>query len=177
MEVVAKGKNIRMSPRKVRLVVAMISGKRVQEAADVLKLSKKRAAGAVLKVLNSATANAGNNFNLGGENLVISRAMVDKGPTLKRGRFVSRGRRHQILKRTAHVTIGLREVSSKGGAASGGKSQKSPKQPSARAQADGNKLATGQAKVKSTLKGIEVKPRKEAKAGRSKKDKKREEEK
>lgn len=110
MEVISKGRHIRISPSKAGLVVALIRGKKAQEAVNILRFSNKKAAQAVLKVLNSAIANAKNNFNLGEENLVISKAIADPGPTLKRGRFVSRGRWHRILKRMTHITLGLKET-------------------------------------------------------------------
>lgn len=110
MEVIAKGRYIRMSPSKTGLLVELIRGKKAQEAVNILRFSDRRAAQAVLKVLNSAIANAKNNFDLSEEKLVISKAIAESGPTLKRGRFVSRGRRHPILKRMTHITVGLKET-------------------------------------------------------------------
>lgn len=110
--VYAKAKYVRRSPRKVRLVVDMIRGKKAEDAATNLQFLNKAAAGDVLKVLNSAIANAENNNEWNKEELMIKEAFVDEAPTYKRGRAVARGSYHPILKRNSHITIGLVEKES-----------------------------------------------------------------
>lgn len=107
-KVIARAKYLRTSPQKAGLVLALIRGKSIAEARRILKFSPKRVAKSILKTLESAAANA-KQKDLKEENLKIVRAVADPGPTFKRARFVSRGRTHQILKRTAHVTIELEE--------------------------------------------------------------------
>ncbi|MDG1949905.1 MAG: 50S ribosomal protein L22 [bacterium] len=107
MEVKAKARYIRMSPRKVRLVVDLIRGLDVQGAQAQLSFSKKAAAEPVLKLLNSAIANATNNFKMNGDDLYVKTIMVDGGPTLKRWRPRAFGRAGAIRKRTSHINIVL----------------------------------------------------------------------
>jgi large subunit ribosomal protein L22 len=108
---VAKGKYMKMSPRKSRLVVDLIRGKDAGEALTILKFSRRRkAAGLVSKVLDSAIANAQVKFpNIDVDKLYISSAYVDKAPYLKRFRAAPRGRGVPILKRYCHITIHLGE--------------------------------------------------------------------
>jgi large subunit ribosomal protein L22 len=105
MEAKAIARTVRIAPRKVRLVVDLIRGKRVGEALAILKHTPKAASPIVEKVLNSAIANAGHNYNMDVENLVVSKAFVDQGPTLKRFRPRAQGRAFRIHKRTSHITI------------------------------------------------------------------------
>ena len=107
--ITAKLKHLRMSPRKVRLVANFIKGMETEKAKVQLKFLPKRAAKPILKLLNSAIANAEHNFNLSKENLYISRIMVDPGPSLKRSLPRAMGRATPILKRTSHITIILDE--------------------------------------------------------------------
>jgi large subunit ribosomal protein L22 len=107
MEVKAKARYIRMSPRKVRLVVDLIRGLNVQDAKAQLSFSKKAAAEPVLKLLNSAIANATNNFNMNANDLYVKTIMVDGGPILKRWRPRAFGRAGAIRKRTSHINIAL----------------------------------------------------------------------
>jgi large subunit ribosomal protein L22 len=110
MEIKAVGRYLRMSPRKVRLVVDKIRGKNVNEASAILDYSSKAAASVVKKVLRSAVANAENNFKVEDiDKLVVKAACVDEGPTIKRLRPMSMGRAGRIRKRTSHVTIVLDE--------------------------------------------------------------------
>lgn len=108
---VAKGKYLKMSPRKVRLVADLVRGKDAGEALTILRFSrKKKAAELVAKVLNSAIANAQVKYpNVDVDSLFISRIFADKAPYLKRFRAAPRGRGVKILKRYAHVTIYLDE--------------------------------------------------------------------
>ncbi|MCH7541247.1 50S ribosomal protein L22 [Patescibacteria group bacterium] len=108
-EVTAIGKNIRISPKKVRIVARNFSGKGAKEALVSLKFVQKRAALPLSKVLKSAIANAENSKQLKNQELTIKAIMVDEGPTLKRVRAVSRGAAHQILKRTSQIKVILGE--------------------------------------------------------------------
>jgi len=105
-EVIAKAKYQRISPRKARLIVDMIRGVKAIDAVEILKFTNKKAALLVKKCLDSAIANAVNN-NLDKNFLVISEARIDEAPMFKRGRAVSRGRYHRILKRNSHIIIKL----------------------------------------------------------------------
>jgi large subunit ribosomal protein L22 len=110
MEVRAQLRFLRMSPRKVRLVVDLIRGLGVEEAEYQLQFLNKAAARPVLKLLQSAIANAENNNKLAKDNLYIKRIMVDQGPTLKRWRPRAFGRAAEIRKRSSHVTVILDEL-------------------------------------------------------------------
>ncbi len=109
MEGKAVAKYVRMSPRKVRLVVDLVRGKTVDEALAILRFVPRRAADPVSKALRSAIANAVHNFELDEDSLVVAEAFVDAGPTLKRWRPRARGMASPILKRTSHITIVVRE--------------------------------------------------------------------
>ncbi|MCD6451213.1 MAG: 50S ribosomal protein L22 [Acidobacteria bacterium] len=107
----ASGRYIRISPQKTRLVIDLIKGKRVSEALTILRFSKKRAAKEIEQVLLSAIANAEQKLeNVDVDNLVVSRAYVDQGPTMKRYRFRAMGRVYRILKRMSHITVELSEL-------------------------------------------------------------------
>jgi len=103
-------RNIRIAPRKVRLVIELIKGKRVQYALDLLKLTNKRAAPVVYKMIQSAIANATNKATVDVDRLIISEGFVDGGTTLKRWLPRAQGRATGILKRSSHVTIKLKEI-------------------------------------------------------------------
>lgn len=105
MDVHAIAKFIRMSPRKVRLVTGMLRGLTVDAARTQLAFLPKAASLPVLKVLNSAAANAVNNFKLDEASLIIKAATADQGPALKRWRARAMGRAAPIKKRTSHITI------------------------------------------------------------------------
>ena len=104
-EVRAQAKWVRTSPRKARLVAEHIRGRSVPEARAVLAFTPKAAARDFEKVLRSAVANAEANHGLLGDELVVSAAYVDEGPTLKRWRARARGRVARIRKRTCHITV------------------------------------------------------------------------
>jgi len=106
-EVRAEAKWVRVSPRNARLVVEHIRGRTVPEARTVLAFTQRAAAREIEKVLRSAVANAETNPNLNwnGDDLVISAAYVDEGPTIKRWQMRARGRLGRIHKRTCHITI------------------------------------------------------------------------
>ncbi|WP_019588639.1 50S ribosomal protein L22 [Deinococcus apachensis] len=101
----AIAKYVRMSPRKVRLVVDVIRGKSVAEAEDLLRFIPKSASEPVAKVLKSAKSNAINNDEMLEDRLVVTAAYVDAGPTLKRLIPRARGSANIIKKRTSHITI------------------------------------------------------------------------
>jgi large subunit ribosomal protein L22 len=109
-EVRAEAKWVRSSPRKARLVVEHIRGRTVPEARTVLAFSERAVARDVEKVLRSAVANAEANHGLVGDDLVVSAAYVDEGPTIKRWRPRARGRVARIRKRTCHITVKLQPV-------------------------------------------------------------------
>lgn len=98
-----------VSPRKARLVVDMVRGKRVQEAIDILRFTPQKSARLVSKVLHSAIANAENNKGLDVEELYVSQAHVDEATTFKRIRPRARGRADRVFKRRCHITLALGE--------------------------------------------------------------------
>ena len=109
LEVRAVAKYIRMSPQKVRLVTDLVRGMDVLEAIDVLRFTPRAAAHEVRKVVQSAMANAEENYGLSADELFIAEITADEGPTLKRGRPGARGRYKPILKRSSHITVVLSE--------------------------------------------------------------------
>ena len=105
----AVAKHVRISPYKVRIVLDIIRGKDYGDAVAILKNMPNSAAEYVVKVLESAGANAENNLGLNKNDLYVAETFVDGGPTLKRFQPVSKGRAHSILKRTSHITVILDE--------------------------------------------------------------------
>lgn len=103
-----------MSPRKVRLVVDIIRGMDVDKALGQLKFVRKAAARPVTKLIESAVANAVNNFKLDAADLYVKAISVDAGPTLKRFRPRAHGRAASILKRTSHINVVLDTRGSEG---------------------------------------------------------------
>lgn len=101
----ATAKYVRISPDKVRIVLALIRGKSVTDAMAILQATPKAASEPIFKVLNSAAANAEHNKNISVDDLFVAEAYADIGPTLKRYQPVSKGRAHHILKRTSHITV------------------------------------------------------------------------
>ncbi|TRZ77788.1 50S ribosomal protein L22 [bacterium] len=110
MEVRAQLKSLRISPRKVRLVANVVRGTSIQDARRNLDILVKRSSVPMLKLLNSAVANAKNNFKIVESNLYISEIFVDEGATFKRWMPRAMGRATEILKRTSHITIVLGEL-------------------------------------------------------------------
>jgi len=98
-------KQIRISPKKANLIAALIRKKPAQDALDILKFTRKKAAPILYKLLASAVANAENNFKQKKDSLYVKEVLVTEGPTYKRAVPISRGRRHPILKRTSHISI------------------------------------------------------------------------
>jgi len=111
LEAKAIAKYIRVSPRKARLVVDLIRGKKVDEAEAILRFTPNRAAAATMKVLKSATANAENNLHLSHDDLLVKAAYVDEGPSLKRFKPRAQGRADRMVHRVSHITVvvGTRE--------------------------------------------------------------------
>jgi len=109
MEAKAQAKTVRISSRKVQLVIDLIRGKDVSEALAILQHTPKAAAPVVEKVLKSAVANAEHNYSMDTEALYIKEAYVGEGPTFKRIRPRAQGSATQILKRTSHTTIVVAE--------------------------------------------------------------------
>ena len=106
MEARAKARYVRVTPRKARRVVDLIRGLPAEQAQAVLAFAPQSASGPVGKVLASAIANAGQHDRRSGPGaLVVSRAWVDEGPTLKRFRPRAQGRAYRINKRTSHITV------------------------------------------------------------------------
>ena len=101
---------VRISPSKVRIVLNEIRGKKYEDAVAILKFMPSTATECVLKTLESAGANAENNLGLNKADLIVKETYVDGGPTLKRFQPVSKGRAHEIKKRTSHITVILDEV-------------------------------------------------------------------
>ena len=96
---------VRISSRKVKVVIDLIRGKSVAEARAILMYTPKAASEPVLKLLNSAVANAENNLDLPADSLFVAEVFANQGPTLKRFRPRAQGRASHILKRTSHITI------------------------------------------------------------------------
>ncbi|ABY92174.1 LSU ribosomal protein L22P [Thermoanaerobacter thermohydrosulfuricus] len=109
MEARAIARYVRISPRKVRLVLNLIRGKHVDEALTILRFTPKRASGIVAKVLKSAIANAENNHGMNRDNLYVAKAVADEGPTMKRVFPRAMGRADIMRKRTSHITIVVKE--------------------------------------------------------------------
>lgn len=105
METIAKHRHARSSAQKVRLVVDLIRGKKVQTALKILRYTNKKAAVLVKKVVESAIANAENNDGADVDDLKITRIFVDEGPSMKRTMPRAKGRADRILKRTSHITV------------------------------------------------------------------------
>lgn len=105
MLVSAKLSYLRISPRKARLVADLVRGKSVEEAQSILSFTIKRAASPILKLLNSAAANAKNNFHLDPKDLYVAKIWVNEGATYKRVMPRSRGNANEIKKRTCHVDL------------------------------------------------------------------------
>ncbi len=102
-------KHYRMSPTKMREVADIIRGKRAEDAQNILEFTLRKAALPIKKLLNSAIANAENNFGMDVDKLIVKTIFVDESTKMKRFMPRAQGRAHRILKRTSHVTIELAE--------------------------------------------------------------------
>ena len=110
VESIAKLKNIRVTPQKARRVIDMVRGKQVEEALAILKFAPQAASEPIFKLVASAVANARvkaekENLRFNEDELVVARAFVDEGATLKRFRPRAQGRAFRINKRTSHITV------------------------------------------------------------------------
>jgi len=105
MDTKAKLRHAKISPQKVRLVADQVRGMEVEKALELLTFSKKKAAGLVKNVLDSAIANAEHNDGADIDELKVSAIMVDEGPMMKRIRPRAKGRANRILKRSSHITV------------------------------------------------------------------------
>lgn len=106
----AVAKYVRISPDKVRIVLDIIRGKSYVEAIAILKNTRKAACEPLIKLVNSAAANAENNLNMNKNDLYIAECFANGGPILKRVQPVSKGRAYRINKRTSHITVILDTV-------------------------------------------------------------------
>ena len=102
-------KFVRITPRKVQIVLDLIRGKNAKEAMAILNHTQRGAAPLVAKLLKSAMANAEHNFQMNTDALYVSQCFVCPGPTLKRGQARGRGGYDRLLKRTSHITIAVKE--------------------------------------------------------------------
>ena len=115
-QALARGRFIRIAPRKMRLVADMIRGRKVEEARNTLEYTVKGAAPVLLKILESAVANAESkaaesHTRINPDEMIISKLLVNEGMTLKRGQPRARGRRNLIRKRTSHVELVISDPS------------------------------------------------------------------
>ena len=109
VEAKAIARYVRISPLKVNFICDEIRGKQVDEALSILKFTPKRGAKALEGVLNSAIANAENNFNLDRDNLYVSEAYANDGPRMKRFRPKAKGMAYPIVKRSSHIGVVVKE--------------------------------------------------------------------
>ncbi|HIV68674.1 MAG TPA: 50S ribosomal protein L22 [Candidatus Butyricicoccus stercorigallinarum] len=109
MEARAYLRNVRIAPRKVKVVCDLVRGKSAAEANAIMMNTPKAASELLIKLLKSAVANAENNHNMDPEKLYVAEVSVSPGPVLKRIRPRAHGRAFRILKRTSHITLVLKE--------------------------------------------------------------------
>ena len=110
MQVRATARGVRVSPKKVRLILDTVRGKPVSEAMAILRFLPSPTARLVAKTVKSASANAENNYQMAPTSLRIVKIFADEGPMMKRFRPRSRGRVSPILKRSSHITVVVEEV-------------------------------------------------------------------
>jgi len=111
-DVIARNTRIRVSPRKMRLVIDVVRGKDVNEALAILRFMPNKSANEIYKTLRSAQATADHNYDMDPDDLYIKAIYADDGPTYKRWKARARGRVNEILKRTAHLTVVVAEKES-----------------------------------------------------------------
>jgi len=109
MEAKAHLKHARISPRKVKIVCDLIRGKDTKTAQAILMQTPKAASELLIKILNSAVANAENNHNMDPDNLYVSETFANPGPIIKRIMPRAYGRAYRINKRTSHITVVVKE--------------------------------------------------------------------
>ena len=113
MEVRASAQRVRISPRKARLVVDMVRGKKVTEAIEIMKFVPNKAAIDISKLLKSVAANAENNYDLDPEDLWIKAIFADDAPQMRRFKPKARGRVGRIIRRSTHITVVAEERGSR----------------------------------------------------------------
>ena len=113
MEAKAIAKYVRMSPSKLKPVTDLVRGKDLNEALTILKFKPGKGAELVEKVVQSAAANAENNFDMNPDELYVAEVYANQGPTMKRFRAGAQGRASMILKRTSHIGVTLKEKAAK----------------------------------------------------------------
>ena len=113
MEAKAIAKYVRMSPSKLKPVTDLVRGKDLNEALTILKFTPGKGAELVEKVVQSAAANAENNFDMNPDELYVAEVYANQGPTMKRFRAGAQGRASMILKRTSHIGVTLKEKAAK----------------------------------------------------------------
>lgn len=109
MEAKAIAKYVRMSPSKLKPVADLVRGKDLGEALNILKFTPGKGSEILEKVVESAAANAENNFDMSRDNLYVAEVYANQGPTMKRWRAGAQGRALMILKRSSHVGVTLKE--------------------------------------------------------------------
>ena len=109
MEARAIVRNVRMTPRKIKLICDLIRGKDANTAMAILMQTPKAASEPLMKLLKSACANAENNFSMNGDALYVAECYVTPGPIMKRIQPKAQGRAFRIYKRTSHITVVLKE--------------------------------------------------------------------
>ena len=109
MEAKAVAKYVRMSPIKLKPIADLVRGKDLNEALNILKFTPGKGSEIVVKVVQSAAANAENNFDINPDNLYVAEISSNQGPTMKRFRAGAQGRASMILKRSSHVAVTLKE--------------------------------------------------------------------
>lgn len=109
MEAKATAKYVKMSPIKLKPVTDLVRGKDLNEALNILRFTPGKGSEIVEKVVESAAANAENNFDMNPDSLYVAEISANQGPTMKRWRAGSQGRASVILKRSSHVTVTLKE--------------------------------------------------------------------
>ncbi len=142
LRAVARARNIRVTPMKARRVVELIRGRSARDALAVLAFAPQTASGPVSKVLASAVANAENNLALDPDTLVVSKAYVDEGPTLKRFRERAQGRAYRIRKRTSHITVEVESLPERRAPSRSGSGQVASGRQTSGRQAGSSKKAT-----------------------------------
>ena len=113
MEAFAMHKMAMVAPRKCRMTLDLIRGKDIVTAENILKNTNTKSSVMILKVLNSAVANAENNLELKKENLIVSECFINPGPVLKRIKFGSRTKVDRRDKRTSHITVKVKDINTK----------------------------------------------------------------
>jgi large subunit ribosomal protein L22 len=109
MEARAIAKYVKISPIKLKPVTDLVRGKDLGEALDILKFTPGKGSEMLEKVVQSAAANAENNFNLNPDDLYVAEVYAHQGPTMKRWRAGAQGRASMILKRSSHIGVTLKE--------------------------------------------------------------------